>query len=326
MRNIAVIGCGYWGKNHVRIFDQLKALHTLCDSNQSLLAEFKKKYPEIDIQTDFDCVLKNPKIKALVICTPAETHFTLAQKAMVAGKDVFIEKPLSLKLEDAEGLIETAQEQQRVLMVGHLLQYHPVFLRLKKICQEDVLGKIQYIYSNRLSLGKIRKEENSLWSFAPHDISMILSLNPSQPVRVMCQGGNYLDSKISDVTNTHIEFEDKTHAQIFVSWLNPFKEHKLVVVGQKAMAVFNDTLEWSKKLEILPYQINYELNTPAIHKATSYFEKIEEQEPLLNECQTFLNCLQTRKFPPSDGQEGLRVLKILQAAQESLSTNKVVAL
>jgi predicted dehydrogenase/acetyltransferase-like isoleucine patch superfamily enzyme len=272
-------------------------------------------------------VLSRDDIHGVVISTPAETHFNIARESLLAGKHVYVEKPLVLREEEGHELIDLAQKNNRVLMVGHLLQYHPVFVRLKEMALSGTLGRINYIYSNRLNLGKIRREENILWSFAPHDISMILSLAGEEPESIVTTGGNYLHQKIADVTTTHMEFPSGMRAHIFVSWLHPFKEQKLVVVGDKKMAVFDDTLPWEDKLLLYPHQINWKNNMPVPTKADPERVEIDQDEPLRQECQHFLDCITDGKKPLTDGEEGLRVLRILNASQASLNDNgRMIAL
>ncbi|GAH62181.1 unnamed protein product, partial [marine sediment metagenome] len=229
MINIAVIGSGYWGKNLVRNFNELGVLHTVCDSNLATLRSFQEKYPDKRFQNSFEVVLQDPNINAVAIATPAETHFDLAKKALLAGKHVFVEKPLSLVVSEAETLNQLATNRNLKLMVGHILLYHPAIIRLKEIINSGELGKINYIYSNRLNLGKFRTEENILWSFAPHDISAILYLLGEMPTQVMAQGGNYLNTEIADVTMSVLSFKSGVKGHVFVSWLHPSKEQKLVV-------------------------------------------------------------------------------------------------
>ena len=231
--SIAVIGSGYWGKNLIRNYYQIGALKFICDKDERTLANLKEMYPESEVSLALNDVLIQEKIKGVVIATPAETHFTIAQEALLAGKHVYIEKPLVLQENEGEELIKLAAERGLTLMVGHLLQYHPAFIRLKEIVTEGELGRINYIYSNRLNLGKIRREENILWSFAPHDISMILALVGENPVTVFTIGANYLHQRIADVTTSHLEFPSGIKAHIFVSWLHPYKEQNLVVVGDR---------------------------------------------------------------------------------------------
>jgi UDP-2-acetamido-3-amino-2,3-dideoxy-glucuronate N-acetyltransferase len=246
----------------------------------------------------------------------------IAQEALLSGKHVFVEKPLVLLEKEGEELIAIAKDKKLVLMVGHLLQYHPVFMHLKKLALSGELGRINYIYSHRLNLGKIRREENILWSFAPHDISMILSLAGEEPESVVATGGNYLHKKIADVTTTHLDFASGLKSHIFVSWLHPFKDQKLVVVGDRKMAVFDDTQPWPEKLLLYPHEIKWKDNMPVPSKAEpEHVNSIPEKEPLRLECEHFLHCMATGQTPITDGQEGLRVLRILNASQRSLDNN-----
>jgi len=317
-KNIAVIGSGYWGKNLVRNYYQLGALKLICDKNETILSIFQNKYSGIETCIAFNDVLSRSDIEGIVIATPAETHYNLAREALLAGKHVYIEKPLVLREEDGLDLIGLAQKKNLVLMVGHLLQYHPVFIRLKELAHSGEMGRINYIYSHRLNLGKIRREENILWSFAPHDISMILSLAGEEAETVMATGANYLHKKIADVTTTHLEFRSGLHAHIFVSWLHPFKVQQLVVVGDKKMAVFDDTQPWSDKLLLYPHQITWQNNAPVPVKGEPERLDIAEAEPLKVECEHFLRAISNGWQPLTDGSEGLRVLRILNAAQRSL--------
>jgi UDP-2-acetamido-3-amino-2,3-dideoxy-glucuronate N-acetyltransferase len=318
---IAVIGSGYWGKNLVRNFSQFGALKLICDKNETTLSQFKEQYPNVDVCLAFSDVLSREDIQGVVLAAPAELHYLLAKEALLAGKHVYTEKPLTLVEKEGEELIALAKDRNRILMVGHLLQYHPIFVRLKEMVIQGELGRINYIYSNRLNLGKIRREENILWSFAPHDISMILSLADEKPESVLTTGGYYLHQKIADVTTTHLEFASGLRAHIFVSWLHPFKEQKLVVVGEKKMVVFDDTLSWEDKLLIYPHKINWDNNIPIPTKANPERLEIPQAEPLKEECQHFLDCISEKKQPITDGREGLEVLSILNASQKSLDTN-----
>jgi len=319
--NIAIIGSGYWGKNLVRNYHSLGALKLICDKNPALLEQYQEQYPEVDTCLSLIDVISRDDIEGLVIATPAETHYTIAKEGLLSGKHVYVEKPLVLEEEEGEELIELASKNKRTLMVGHLLQYHPVFVRLKDLASSGELGKINYIYSHRMNLGKIRREENILWSFAPHDISMILALACEEPENVYATGGNYLHRQIADVTTTHLEFPSGLKAHIFVSWLHPFKEQKLVVVGDVKMAVFDDTQPWEDKLLLYPHKIKWQNNIPVPEKAEPERPDIPEAEPLRLECEHFLQSFINGKRPKTDGEEGLRVLKILKAAQRSLDKN-----
>jgi UDP-2-acetamido-3-amino-2,3-dideoxy-glucuronate N-acetyltransferase len=316
---VAVIGSGYWGKNLIRNYHSLGALKLICDKNESVLADFRAQYDGVDTCIALADVLSRKEIAGVVISSPAETHFGIAREALLAGKHVFVEKPLTLHGEESRELISMATDKQKILMVGHLLQYHPVFMRLKEMATSGELGRINYIYSHRLNLGKIRREENILWSFAPHDISMILSLADEAPESVMTTGGNYLHQKIADVTTTHLEFPSGLRAHIFVSWLHPFKEQKLVVVGDRKMAVFDDTQPWDDKLLLYPHEIQWKNHMPVPTKAEPERVDIPEEEPLRQECLHFLECMSNGSQPLTDGPEGLRVLNILNASQASLS-------
>ncbi len=315
---IAVIGSGYWGKNLVRNHHMLGSLKLVCDRNENVLASFKSQYDNVETCVAISDVLSRTDIDGVVIATPAETHFGLAREALLARKHVYVEKPLVLDVDEGQALIDLAAEKRLVLMVGHLLQYHPVFVKLKELAGSGELGRINYIYSHRLNLGKIRREENILWSFAPHDISMILSLAGEEPENVSATGGYYLHQRIADVTTTHMEFPSGLRAHVFVSWLHPFKEQKLVVVGDGKMAVFDDTQPWKDKLLLYPHRIDWKNGSPVPVKGEPERPDIPQAEPLRMECEHFLGCVKNGHGPATDGAEGLRVLKILKAAQRSL--------
>ncbi len=318
---IAVVGCGYWGKNLVRNFSELNALKYICDSNPN---QAKKIASEYNAQTiEIDDLFKT-NIDGIVIAAPAVQHFELTRAALETGKHVFVEKPLALKMEEAEILCSLAERQSKVLMVGHLLQYHSAFSKLKTLVTKGVLGKLQYIYSNRLNLGKFRNEENILWSFAPHDISMILGLAGDVPETVLSTGSAHLNNHIQDVTITHLSFKSGIRAHVFVSWLHPFKEQKLVVVGDNGMAVFDDGLDWSEKLRIYPHQVHWINGLPEPQKAEFEPVPLTPEEPLKAECDHFLDCIKTGKTPRTDGLEGLNVLSVLDASQQSLAKGKTI--
>ncbi len=316
--NIAVVGSGYWGKNLVRNYYQLGALKLICDENKTLLTQFREQYPKVETCLAFSEVLAQKEIDAVAIATPTETHYALAREALLAGKHIYVEKPLVLNENEAADLIQLASEKSRILMVGHLLQYHPAFVCLRELASKGDLGRIDYIYSHRLNLGKIRREENILWSFAPHDISMILSIAGENPESLVCTGGNYLHKKIADVTTTHLEFPSGLRAHIFVSWLHPFKEQKLVVVGDQKMAVFDDTRPWVDKLLFYPHKIKWQNNVPIPTTAEPERVEILPAEPLRLECQQFLDSISNGTPILTDGHEGLRGLNVLIASQRSL--------
>ena len=313
---VAVVGCGYWGRNLVRDFYELGELAAVCDVEAPRLAEMRKDYSAKTTQS-FEEILKMPEVRAVAIAAPAAQHFNLAKKALLAGKDAFVEKPLALRVEEGEELVELAQRHSRVLMVGHLLHYHPAVMELRRLVQEGELGKVEYISSSRLNLGKLRTEEDILWSFAPHDISAILYLLNETPKQVTAQGASYLNHPVSDVTLTILSFASGVKAHIFVSWLHPFKEQKLVIVGDRKMAVFDDT-EREKKLVLYPHRIEWVNRVPIARRAEGEVVNLPKREPLRAECAHFLDCVRDRKAPETDGENGLRVLKILHAAGESI--------
>jgi len=318
-KNIALIGLGYWGKNIFRNLLELGALHTACDNNLDVINEYKSKFPEVNFTTSVDQIMNNHEIKAVIIATPAATHYELAKKAILSGKDVLVEKPLALTVKEGNELVELAEKRGSILMVGHILHYHPGIEKLKEIIARGDLGKIQYIYSNRLNIGKFRVEENILWSFAPHDISLILSIVGEDPISVKAFGADYLSLGIYDITLMWLEFAGGVKAHIFVSWLHPYKEQKLVIVGNKAMAVFDDLTE--EKLFVYPHKVEW-LNgkIPVAHKAEYIKVQIDShKEPLREEILHFIECVRHRNNPRTDGKEGVKVLSILERAQKYLT-------
>ena len=322
---VAVIGFGNWGKNLTRNFHELGALAAVCESAPDRRDQCHSDYPDCRTYSDVDAVLADSSIQAVVIATPAEHHAAMAKKALLAGKDVFVEKPLSLDIASGRALVTLAQEKNRILMVGHLLWYHPAILKLKELIASGELGRIQYIYSNRLNLGKIRREENILWSFAPHDISVILGLLGEMPDKIVAQGGNYLHEQIADVTVSCLYFPSGVRAHIFVSWLHPYKEQKLVIVGDKKMAVFNDVYP-DRKLLLYPHSIQWKDQIPVAGRAEAQDVPISEEEPLRAECAHFLQCVATRQSPRTDGEEALRVLTVLHMCQKAMDTKDHVHL
>ena len=313
---VGVVGCGYWGKNLVRNFHDLGVLHAVCDVDETRLQDISKKYSVTAVRR-IEELLGMKEIAAVVIAAPASQHFELAKRALLAGKDVFVEKPLALRVEEGQELVDLARKHGRVLMVGHLLQYHPAVVELGRLIAAGDLGRVQYVYSSRLNLGKLRTEENILWSFAPHDISTILSLLNEEPTSVAAHGGCYLNREISDVTLTTCDFASGVKAHIFVSWLHPFKEQKLVIVADRKMAVFDDT-QSTEKLVLYPHQINWLDRVPVAQKAEGQVVPLSNDEPLRLECEHFLKCVREKKKPRTDGESALRVLRILDACEKSL--------
>lgn len=314
---VAVIGCGYWGKNLVRNFHQLRALGCICDADQEALHREAGLYPQARIAPRFEDVLADETIRSVVIATPAARHYAQVKQAILHGKNVFVEKPLALRYGEGQELVELAGARGIVLMVGHVLEYHPAVVILKDLIRRGELGQVWYIYSNRLNLGKVRQEENILWSFAPHDISVICSLVGAEPVSVSASGGQYLQPEIMDVTVTNLLFGDGVRAHIFVSWLHPYKEQRLVVMGDRKMAVFNDTAV-DGKLKVYDKGIEWRAGAPVPRQTAETTLFFDPSEPLRLECEHFLNCVRGGCRPLTDGASALRVLKVLEAGQWSL--------
>ena len=325
MIRLAIVGLGYWGPNLLRNFDQLRDCEVMfsCDLNDANLRRIKEQYPYVQITNDYNALVANPQIDAIVVATSAVTHYDLVKKALLHNKHVFVEKPLTMNFEHAVELVELASRVDRKLMVGHLMEYHPAIEKLKEIIQSGELGEIYYLYSQRVNLGKIRKDENALWSFAPHDLSIIMYLLDMEPESVSARGQAYLQEGIEDVAFVNLQFPNKIMAQIQLSWLDPHKIRKTTVVGSKKMAVFDD-MEATEMLKIYDKGVTSNGQFASFGEALSLrfgdisIPYIKMTEPLKLECQHFLNCIKNNQTPRSDGRDGLRVVKVLQAAQESL--------
>jgi len=312
-----VIGCGYWGKNLVRVFHELGALAAVCDVNPGVRESISKAYPGVRVTSEVEDIFSADDLQAVVVAAPASQHYMLSKAALEHGKDVFVEKPLALRVADGEELVQIARRNGRILMVGHILEYHPAVSELKRLVREGQLGKIQYLYSSRLNIGKLRTEENILWSFAPHDIAVILSILKEFPTRVAAQGGSFVSSRVADTTLTTCEFGSGAMAHVFVSWLHPFKEQRLCVIGDRGMAVFDD-MEKERKLVLYHHEIEWKDRVPVAKKDGGEVMPIAKSEPLKEECKHFLDCIRERKAPLTDGESGLRVLKVLDSCEQSL--------
>ncbi len=318
-KNTALIGVGCWGKNLIRVFNQLGVLKIICDLDEKILNKRKKEYPNLQITTSFSEILKDRSIKAVVIATPSATHYKLTKEMLEGGKNVFVEKPLALTVKEGEELVKLAKKKKLILMVGHLLLYHPAIIELKALINKGELGKIRYIFSNRLNFGKLRRGENVLWSFAPHDISIIIDIL-GMPKKILAVGKSYLQKDIPDTTLSVLEFRENQTAHIFVSWLNPFKEQKLSISGSKKMAVFDGV---KNKLMVYSHKIkNHRDKNPEAIKVKGKVVGFSAREPLMEEAKHFLECLKNRKTHRTDGMEGLKVLKILNLCQKSLEKNE----
>jgi UDP-2-acetamido-3-amino-2,3-dideoxy-glucuronate N-acetyltransferase len=314
---ICVVGCGHWGKNLARNFHILGRLYGICESDSNRLREFSALYPQARTYSGLEAALADAEVNAVALATPAEHHFPMALAALDAGRDVFVEKPLALEWEQGARMTTSAKKNNRLLMVGHLLRYHPAVLQIQQVLAEGILGKIEYIYSNRLSMGKVRREENALWSFAPHDISVILALMGQMPIQVTATGGAYLQPNIADTTVSNLLFDYGVRAHIFVSWLHPYKEQRLVVIGSKQMIVFEDSRP-NHKLLLYDKRIETKNGAIEVSKADAIPVNFDTVEPLNEECRHFIECVETRKTPRTPGEEGVQVLQVLQACQRSL--------
>ena len=326
--NVAVVGVGGWGKNLARNYSQIPEanLKYICDLDEKKLKTAKSQYQPEKVTTRFDDLIEDAELDAIVIATTGPSHFALCKKGLLAGKDVYVEKPMVLSVKEAEELVKLADQHKRILMVGHLLEYHPVVQKLKEMIKAGELGEVRYIYSQRLNLGTVRMDENALWNFAPHDISVILYLLDLSPTDVSARGQSYLQPGIEDVVFMSMNFGGKAMGHVHVSWLDPHKIRKITIVGSKRMAVFDD-LEPNEKLKIYDkgVEINTDYDTFAEYVGLRFGDitmpYIRVGEPLRVECDHFLRCVRDRTAPLSDGRDGLRVVKVLEAASYSLKLN-----
>ena len=327
---LAVCGAGYWGKNLVKCFRELGVLKGICDKRPETLKAYSQLYPDLKITASFDEILKDDSFTAVAIAVPTPQHFEYARRALLAKKHVFVEKPIALKVAHAEELCRLAKRVKRKLMVGHLLLYHPAVRKLKEIIQTKELGEVYYLYTQRLNLGQVRKDENALWSLAPHDISVILELFPKRPVSVSAYGHSYIQASrgIEDVIFMNFKFADAKAAHIHLSWLDPHKVRRITLVGSKKMVVFDD-MEQTDKIKIFDKGVDRASAKEDARLASAMVLRVgevhvpylENIEPLKAECLHFVECIEKGKRPHSDGENGLQVLKILHAASRSLKAN-----
>lgn len=325
---LAQVGLGSWGQNHFRVFSGLKdcRLKICCDKRKETLDKFSAGNSEIKFTADFGDIVNDKEVEAVVITTPSETHAELAIKALSAGKHVFVEKPLALNVKDAKAMLEAAEENKRILMVGHLLLYHPAVKKLKSSIDEGALGDLRYLYSTRVNLGQVRAEENALWSLTAHDISVAIYLLGKAPTEVSATGKCYIRDFVQDVVFVSLDFEDNLMTHIHASWLDPHKIRRFTVVGSKKMVVFDD-MESTEKIRIYDKGVDWQKNYGSydafltIRQGDIYIPKIDMVEPLKVECQHFIDSIRNNTKPISDGRNGLDVLKVLTAAQKSLEEN-----
>ena len=327
MVKLALIGVGAWGRNLYRTFLDMRNVDfaVCCDTDPDGPPQRLNGMRRVELSTDPDVIFEDPSIDAVVIASPAVTHFDLARRAIESGKDVLVEKPMTLDLAAAQRLVDLAEERGRIVMVGHLLEYHPAVEKMKHMLDSNDFGDIYYAYSERTNLGRIRSDENAMWSLAPHDISIILYLLGEEPVEVTAHGAAYIQPGIEDVVFLVMRFAGNRLAQVHVSWLDPHKVRRTTLVGSKKMVIFDD-MEPAEKIRV--YDKGIELNGTCVGYAESFTLRfgevtvpaLEMREPLRVECEHFLECIVSRTTPRSDGLDGLRVLKVLDAAQRSLAS------
>jgi predicted dehydrogenase len=323
MTGVAVVGAGYWGKNLVRAFTSLGRLRAVCDPSPEALARAGRQAPSARPVADFADLLRDPEIGAVVLASPARLHASQALEALAAGKDVFVEKPMALSADDARAVRERAEANGRVVMVGHLMLYHAGVEHLLALARAGELGRIYYLYALRVNLGKLRTDENALWSFGPHDLAVILELVGHEPESVSARGECYLQERVEDVVFVNLHFPDRTMAQVQLSWLDPRKERRLTVVGSRRMAVLDDTAPhevlriYDKGFDRPPEYGSFgEFLT--LRDGDVHIPRIDLKEPLLAECAHFVHCVDTRAEPRTSAAHGERVVRILEAAQQSL--------
>lgn len=324
MIDVGVVGLGYWGPNLMRALSRIPEVRLKygCDLDEARRSQQERLYPETRFTWDFEELLADDELDAVVVASPVPTHAELARQALLAGKDVFVEKPLTLSPADAEQLVKLAAERERILMVGHLLEYHPAVSRLKEIVSSGELGEIFYVYAHRLNLGIIRQNENALWSLGPHDLSVAMYLLGQEPIEARAIGRSYLNNGVEDVVFASLQFADGKVAHFHMSWLDPHKERKITVVGSDKMAVFDDMAR-DEKLKIYDKGVQ----KPEFESYGEYISlrfgditvpHLPNDEPLKLECSHFVECVTQRKQPISDGYDGLRVVRALDALHRSL--------
>jgi predicted dehydrogenase len=322
--NVALVGCGYWGPNLARNFHQLPGarLAACCDLDPAILERMQALYAT-PVTREYDQVLADRSIDAVVLATPVGTHYRMARAALLAGKHLLVEKPLAMDSAEAEELIVLAKQQNRILMVGHIFEYNPAVLKIKELIDSGHIGRVYYLYSNRVNLGRVQSDINVLWSIAPHDVSIALYLLEEMPVEVCAKGAAYLNGKVEDVVFMTMLFPGGVMAHIQASWLDPSKVRRTTVVGSEKMIVYDDVASEGKvkiydkgvyrKGDAMYGEFQYK-----VHSGDINIPKIDMSEPLRNECAHFVECVRSGAKPRTDGENGLRVVRVLEAAQQSL--------
>lgn len=323
--NVALIGCGYWGPNLARNFHQLKTarLVALCDADEVRARALAELYPTVCAVAQVDDLLRDPQIGAVAIATPARTHYDLARRALQSGKHVLVEKPLAMSAAQCEDLMALASPQRLTLMVGHTFEYNPAVLKIKELIDAGHIGQLYYIYANRVNLGRVQSDVNALWSIAPHDISIALHLLGAMPVEVSARGACYLNQQIADVVFLTLTFPANVLMHVQASWLDPSKTRRMTIVGSEKMIVYDD-VDNEGKVKIYDKGV-YRKGDPIygefqyrVHSGDIHIPRIDMNEPLANECAHFVECVLTGQTPRTDGANGLRTVRVLEAAQRSL--------
>ena len=312
---LALLGCGYWGKNLARNFHKLGVLACICDPSEAGRASAKEIAPEVSTIDRLGSVFSDASIDAVVLATPATTHYELSVAALRAGKDVFVEKPMALRSAEANKLHYIAEENNCVLMVGHLMEYHPAIQKLSEMETAGEFGELRYIISNRLNFGIVRTAENAWWSLAPHDVSVVLRLMGEVPKSITCSEGSFVTQGVGDLAAATLQFDHDRLAHITVSWLHPVKERKLFVIGSKRSAIFDDI---SNTLTLFDQRVIVQNGVPELDNEGVRPIHLPVEEPLLLECRHFLQCVQTRTTPLTDGLSGAAVVRVLEMGQQSL--------
>ena len=319
--NICVVGAGYWGKNHIRTLHELGCLGGIVESNQEALNRFAEQYPEVKSFSSLDEALQDNNFLGFTVATPAETHYSLAKQIMEAGKHVLVEKPLTLQKDHAEELVRLSEKNNVNLMVGHVLLFHPAIKKIKNLIEENKIGKLQYIYSNRLNLGQVRTEENVFWSLAPHDIAIFQYFIDAYPEAIHARGSAFLQAGIHDSTLTQLKYPNGVEGHIFVSWLHPFKEHRLVVIGSESMITFEDSSE-GKPLKLYAKKFDIAQGIPEKVDGPVTLLNYEQKMPLTEELQYFVNHLYEEKPEIANGRHALEVTRILIEASKQLESHE----
>ena len=315
---VAVVGCGYWGRNLVRNFHSLGALRAVADVTSTGRELAAQLVADVAVTGDVDAVIERSDVDAIALATPAVTHCELGRKVLEAGKDLFVEKPMALTLDDARALSDLADRKGRILQVGHVLEYHPAVTVLRNWITAGRLGRLCLLHSRRLNLGRVRTEEDALWNVAPHDFALMLRITGRLPGEVSCFASYSLGTSRADFAIAMLRFAGGVDAHVFAGWLHPTKEQRLVVVGDRAVAVFDDALPLDRKLTLYDQHVDLSSGMPEMIKGPMHTEPLSADEPLRLECAAFLQSVSDRKSPLADGRSGLRVMAVLEACRRSM--------